>query len=224
MKFTRLIGLLSGLVGALGLTACGGGSSSDNSAPVGPLATVPTQVTVVGSITGFGSVFVNGTKYEVASDTIVTIEGETETTGDDSRLRLGMRVRMSAIDNNGVRTARTIEFDEDLKGPIESITPDGNDPTVGTFSVMGQTVTVDAATVFDDDIGNNDGVAGIDFRDLQTGMVVEVSGFPTVDGFLATRVDRQLDPAGGDPELGQPGVDGDELELKGFVESVASDH
>ena len=96
MKFKRHIGVLSSLVGALSLTACGGGASSDNSAPGGPVATVPTEVTVVGSITGFGSVFVNGTKYEVASNTIVAIEGETERTGDDSRLRLGMRIRVSA--------------------------------------------------------------------------------------------------------------------------------
>jgi len=225
MKITKQIGLLAGLIGALGIAACGGGSSSDNAAPgPGPVGSVPTQVNVVGSITGFGSVFVSGTKYEIAADTRVEIEGEADAIGDDSRLRLGMKVRVSASDDNGVRTAQSIEFDEDLKGPIESITPDPSDATVGTFSVMGQTVTVDAGTVFDDDVGNNDGVAGIDFRDLQTGMVVEISGFPTDGGFLATRVDRELDATGGDPDIGQPDVDGDELELKGFVESVAADN
>ena len=225
MKFTKQIGLLAGLIGVFGIAACGGGSSSDNAAPgEGPMPAVPTQVSVVGSITGFGSVFVSGTKYEVAADTRIEHEGEADAMGDDSGLRLGMKVRVSASDDNGVRTAQSIEFDEDLKGPIESITPDAADATVGTVSVMGQTVTVDAGTVFDDDVGNNDGVAGIDFRDLETGMIVEVSGFPTDGGFLATRVDRQLDAAGGNPDLGQPDVDGDELELKGFVESVASDN
>jgi hypothetical protein len=180
-------------------------------------------VTAIGSITGFGSVYVNGTKYEVESDTIIAIEGEAEKTGDDSGLLLGMKVRVTATSTNGARSASRIEFDEDLKGPIESITPNGSDPTIGVFSVMSQTVTVDANTVFDDDIGNNDGVAGVDFRDLQTGMVVEVSGFTTDDGILATRVDREFDAVGGDPDLGQPGVDDDELELKGFVESIADD-
>ena len=224
MKITRLIGPILGLVVTLSLTACGGGGSSSNSSIGGtPVAAAPIDVTAVGSITGFGSVYVNGTKYEVESGTIIAVEGEAEKMGDDSRLLLGMKVRVVALSSNGQRTASSIEFDEDLRGPIESITPDGSDPTIGTFTVMSQIVTVDATTVFDDDIGNNDGVAGIDFRDLQLAMIVEVSGFPTEDGILATRVDRELDDLGGDPDIGQPDVDDDELELKGFVESVAGD-
>lgn len=223
MKNMRQNGPVLGLVMMLSLAACGGGSSNSNSNNGGPVAAGPTDVTAVGSITGFGSVFVNGTKFEVAGNTVISIEGETDSMGDDSRLRLGMKVRVSGVNNNGVRTADRIEFDEDLKGPIESITPDGADPTIGTISVMSQVVTVDGSTVFDDDVGNNDGIAGIDYRDLQVGMVVEVSGFPTDNGLLATRIDRQVDAAGNDPDVGDPAVDDDELELKGFVEAVAND-
>lgn len=225
MKFTRLIGPSLGLAAGLALAACGGGSSSG--APTGntpsPPAPAPTAVTAIGSITGFGSVYVNGTRYEVEADTIIDIEDEAESMGDDSRLRLGMKVRVEGRDDNGQRSASRIEFDEDLKGPIESITPDAADPAFGMFSLMSQSVTVDARTVFDDDIGNNDANPGIGFRDLQVGMIVEVSGFPTADGILATRVDRELDAIGGNPDVGQPGVDGDELELKGFVDNIASD-
>ena len=224
MKNTRLIGPILGLVATSTLAACGGGSSSNTPSGGNPVAATPTEVTAVGSITGFGSVYVSGTKYEVESDTVVAVEGESESLGDDSGLRLGMKVRVIALSSNGQRTASRIEFDEDLKGPIESITADASDPAIGTFSVMSQTVTVDGTTVFDDDIGNNDGLAGIDFRDLQVGMVVEVSGFPTDVGILATRVDRELDGLGGNPDIGQPGVDNDELELKGFVESIAGDN
>ena len=228
MKKQRLIGPVLGLAAAMSLAACGGGSSgndSSNNNPSGnnPPAATPVGVTSIGTITGFGSVFVNGTKYEVVSSTRVLIEDEPETLGDDSALRVGMKVSVSALDDGGVRTAQVIEYDEDLKGPIESITPDGSDPTIGSFSVMSQAVTVDANTTFDDDIGNNDGIAGIDFRDLQVGMIVEVSGYPTEDGFLATRVDRELDDDGNDPSAGDPSVDDDELELKGYVEAVADD-
>jgi hypothetical protein len=181
-------------------------------------------VTAVGSITGFGSIHVNGARFEVAADTVIAIEGQADTIGDDSVLLLGMKVQVQGSDDNGLRTATHIEFDEDLKGPIEGVTPDGSDPTIGTFVVMSRTVTIDTNTVLDDDIGDNDGLPGIDIRDLQFGMIVEVSGFPTADGFLATRVDRELDAAGGNPDVGDPDVDGDELELKGFVDSIASDN
>lgn len=229
MKFKKLVGPVLGLVAGLSLAACGGGSSSGagpnpNLPPAAPPPAASTPVTVVGTITGFGSVFVNGTRYEVAADTVIAIEGESESMGDDSRLLLGMKVEVEADDNNGQRTARRIEFDDDLKGPIGSLMPDATDPTIGTFSVIGYTVTVDSNTIFDDDIGNSDGVAGIDFRDLAVGMVVEVSGFPTDTGILATRVDRELDATGGNPGIGDPNVADDELEIKGFVEDIASDN
>ncbi|MBT8078040.1 MAG: hypothetical protein KJO31_05650 [Gammaproteobacteria bacterium] len=229
MYFKRLLGPALSLAAGLALAACGGGSSSGGGSTPPPAASpppppAPTSVNVVGTITGFGSIYVNGARYEVASDTVVSIEDQAEIMGDDSALRLGMKVEVEAEDDNGNRTARRIEFDEDLKGPIETITPDALDPTIGTFVVIGQTVVVDANTMFDDDIGNNDGVAGIDFRDLAVGMVVEISGFPNDNGVLATRVDRQLDGAGNDPGIGDPNVVDDELEIKGFVEAVAADN
>lgn len=227
MTLKRQIGPILGLAAAVSLAACGGGSSGDGSATDGtggnPPGATTVSVTAIGTITGFGSVFVNGKKYEVSTNTVVSIEDEQETTGDDSALRMGMKVRVAAIDDRGVRTAQSIEYDDDLEGPIEAITPDGSDPSVGTFSVMGQTVTVDAMTVFDDDIGDNDGTPGIDLRDLAIGMIVEVSGYPTDGGFLATRVDRELAADGSDPTRGDPSVDDDELEIKGFVEAVADD-
>ena len=225
MELKRKIGPIMALVAAVSLAACGGssgGGSSDggnNTPPPGG----PVSVTSIGTITGFGSVFVSGTKYEVGASTRISIEDEVETMGDDSVLRVGMKVTVSATDDNGTRTASSIEYDDDLKGTIESINPDGNDPTIGTFLLVGQTVTVDANTTFDDDIGDNDGIAGIDFRDLQVGMVVEVSGFPNENGYLAARVDRELDAFGNNPSIGDPSVDNDEIELKGYVEAVAQD-
>lgn len=227
MKLTRQTGPILSMVAALALAACGGGSSGsgsaggDNNGP--PPSGGPVGVTSIGAITGFGSVFVNGTRYEVGASTRIAIEDQPEMMGDDSALRLGMKVRVTAVDDNGIHTASFIEYDDDLKGPIESITPNGDDPTIGTFEVMSQTVTVDADTAYDDDIGNNDGIAGTDFRDLQVGMFVEISGFPTEDGYLATRVDRELDALGSDPSFGDPLVDDDEVEVKGYVDDVAND-
>ena len=202
------------------VVACGGGGGGSD-------GTGSTTVASSGVITGFSSVFVGGVRYEVEGGTVVAIEGEGERLGDDSPLRIGMKVRIRANERAGRRFAERIEFDDDLKGPARDVAPDPADPSLGRFSVIGRTVIVDANTIFDDDIGNNDGEPGIDLRDLEpmlfpgnAPVVVSVSGFPTADGLLATRIDRVNAAAGG---IGRPDVDDDELELKGFVDSVASD-
>lgn len=221
MKFTRLFGSILGVAALVSLTACGSSSSGTTSPIVSPPPPppAPTSVTAVGAITGFGSVWINGVKYEVEADTVIAIEGEADRMGDDSVLRVGMKVNVKGQDDNGLRSAQSIEYDDDLKGPINNILP-GVDPGTGTFEIVGVEVTVDLDTIFDNDIGNNDGIPGIDFGDLLDGMVIEVSGFPTDTGFLASRLDRELDGLGGNPEVGRPDVDGDELEVKGFVENI----
>ncbi len=207
------------------LTAC-----SETAVPSAPLAggtppPPPLSVKSSGAITGFGSIIVNGEHYEIDADTVVAFEDETETRGDDGRLRLGMRVDIDADDTDGVRVARRVEYDEELRGPADNVTPNADNPELGTFSIAGQTVIVDANTVLDDDIGDNDAVDGVDIRDLDPAnlpggdpMVVEVSGYPTEDGVIATRVER-VDADVDD--IGRVGVDGDEIEVKGYVDDVA---
>jgi len=208
------------------LSACGGSSSTTPETQVptgGTPPPTPVVTTVIGTITGFGSVFVNGVKYEVASGTVVSVEGEADVVGDDSSLAIGMKVKLKSTEDNNIKTAEYIEYDDDLKGIIESISPDITGSITGSITVFGQAVYIDENTAFDDDIGNNDGNPEIDFRDLEVGMTVEISGYPTDSGFLATRVDRELDDNGNDVVLGDPNIDDDELELKGTVEALAQD-
>ena len=209
---------------AASMTACGGGGGGGGNAsapPTGsaPPAPQPSGITASGVITGFSSVFVNGARYEVEGDTVVSVEDEQDVSGDDSILRVGMKVRVEATEEDSVRTASRIEYDDDLKGPARNVTPNATDPATGTLTVLRQSVIVDANTVFDDDVGDNNGDGSIDIRDLTLAsgeVVVEVSGLPVEDGFLATRIDR-------DNATGVPGVDDDEYEIKGFVDSVAAD-
>jgi len=215
-----VLGLLPMALVMTALMACGGGGG-------GSEGTSPTTVASSGVITGFSSVFVGGVRYEVEGGTVVAVEGERERLGDDRSLRIGMKVRIRANERAGRRFAERIEFDDDLKGPARNVAPDPADPSLGRFSVIGRTVIVDANTIFGDDVGDNDGDPGIDLRDLEpmlfpgnAPVVVSVSGFPTADGLLATRIDRVHAVAGG---IGRPDIDDDELELKGFVDSVASD-
>lgn len=216
-------GLVVAACGAV--AACGGGGDGQAGGPVvtPPSAAVPSGVAVVGAITGFGSVYVNGIRYEVAPTTRVRVGGNGEVLGDDGALKLGMKVAVVAEEINGTRTARMIDYDDDLRGLVETVSVDAENPTEGTLVISGILVTVDADTVFDDDIGENDGEAGTSLGDVLPGMVVEVSGFPTDMGFLATRIDRDVDDNGDDESLGDPAVDDDELEIEGFVNEVAAD-
>jgi uncharacterized protein DUF5666 len=211
---------------ALGLAACGGGGgggstpASQTPTSNNPPPAAATAVNASGVITGFSSVFVNGVKYEVENDTIVAIEGESELTGDDSVLRVGMKVKVRGSESDGQRVAERIDYDEDLKGPAMDVGSDPINPALGTFSVLRQTVIVDANTIFDNDVGDNNADGSIDIRDLVLSngeVVVEVSGLLMGDGFVATRIDRVNSAAG------VPGVADDEYEIKGFVDEVAAD-
>ena len=212
----------------LALSACGESAAPTPTPPAGgtPPPPPPTAVKTSGVITGFGSIIVNGERYETDDGTIVAVEDEPETTGDDSRLRLGMRVEIDGTETDGVRTAGRIEYDEELRGPAENITPNTENPEFGTFTIAGQTVIIDANTVLDDDFNNVDGIAGVDIRDLNPALlpggdpvVVEVSGYPTETGVIATRVENTGEDV---DDIGREGVDGDEIEVKGYVDDVAS--
>ena len=212
----------------LALSACGESAAPTPTPPAGgtPPPPPPTAVKTSGVITGFGSIIVNGERYETDDGTIVAVEDEPETTGDDSRLRLGMRIEIDGTETGGVRTAGRIEYDEELRGPAENITPNTENPEFGTFTIAGQTVIIDANTVLDDDFNNVDGVAGVDIRDLNPALlpggdpvVVEVSGYPTETGVIATRVENTGEDV---DDIGREGVDGDEIEVKGYVDDVAS--
>ena len=211
----------------LALSACGESAAPTPTPPAGGTPPPPpTAVKTSGVITGFGSIIVNGERYETDDGTVVAVEDEPETTGDDSRLRLGMRVEIDGTETDGVRTAGRIEYDEELRGPAENITPNTENPEFGTFTIAGQTVIIDANTVLDDDFNNVDGIAGVDIRDLNPALlpggdpvVVEVSGYPTETGVIATRVENTGEDV---DDIGREGVDGDEIEVKGYVDDVAS--
>src|SRR5512138_1152335 len=116
-------------VAVVGLAACGGGgSSSSTPAP----AAQSTPVISSGAITGFGSVFVNGVRFDTSSASF-TINGKAGTQGD---LRVGHVVTVHAHrDDSGHSTADRIDFDDAVQGPVDSV-----DAAAGTLVVMGQTV------------------------------------------------------------------------------------
>lgn len=167
------------ILGALWLGACGGGGAGGGggAAPAVPAAT---PIVTSGPITGFGSIFVNGTKYELIN---ADIEVD-DRSGTEDDLRLGMIVTVEGlVDANGVATAERVVYKKDLEGPIETIDRDGQ-----RLTILGQTVLADGLTVIE--ASGQEGA--LQFTDLLIGAVVEVSGQINADGaVLAARIEVQ---------------------------------
>ena len=167
------------LVTAALLGACGGGGDT---AGVG---TGGTGSFSVGTVTGFGSVFVNGIRYEDNGARLVDDDGTVKVLGSgDNPLKVGMVVEVTgSVDDSGtVRTATQIAYGAEIKGPVTAV-----DAAAGTFSVFGISVRSTATTVYD----NFGGVAA-----LATGNVVEVHGQPDTNGrIVATYVEREATSA-----------------------------
>ncbi len=176
------------------LSACGGGGGSV--AGIGG-----TGITSTGTIDGFGSIFVNGVRYDTDSAD-VTIDSDNNANAND--LRLGMIVTVSGILNDDGNTgiASSVVFDDDLQGPISSISANA-DNTVKTLVILGISVEVDQlSTAFDD----------TSFNDLMVNDIVEVSGFMQSNGTIqATRIEGQ--------GAFQPGVS--EIEIEGQISNLS---
>jgi len=156
----------------------------------------------VGVITGFGSVYVNGVKYETNS-TNVTIDGEI---GTESQLNVGMLVTVRGnVNADGVTgAASNIIFEDDIEGIVlvNNIAKDRS------LNVMGQTVVTDIDTVFESQVATITRL-----QDIVANNIVEVSGFTAGDGTIfASRVEvkRQI--------YGM----GESIKIKGLAGNVSS--
>jgi len=176
---------------AIVLVACsaGGGETGTGQNP---------DTVTVGVITGFGSVFVNGKKYETDSNTSINIDGSDST---ESKLQVGMIVTLTGSTNSdGSNSALSITFDDNVEGMVlENTVADNNQ-----FIILGQTIIVDDFdTVFESQVS-----AISTLEQIQVGNIVEVSGHTTGDGVIyATRIELKREIRG----------ENDEIELEGVV-------
>jgi Domain of unknown function (DUF5666) len=166
---------------ALGLAAiiaaCGGGT---NTAGVGSGGTGAFGITAYseGTITGFGSVIVNGSRYDDTSATVRDEDGPRSRTD----LKLGMVVVVDgSVDNSNLASASDIRFDSALLGPVSAISASNK-----AFSIIGQAVQVDNSTVFGPSLAQ--GFASIAATD-----VLEVHGFlnASANTLQATLIERK---------------------------------
>jgi len=127
------------------LAACGGGGSGGGTSTAGLPGTGGTGIYAQGSISGFGSVIVNGIKFDDLQAS-VQVDGVTATSAD---LRLGMVASVQGV-RGGVATlgtASSIEAWSIARGLVTQggVVPGG----LGQFTLAGMTVQTDSATVFD---------------------------------------------------------------------------
>ncbi len=165
---------VAGLLAIAG--GCFGGGSSDGNNPP-PVAT--TGAVSVGVITGFGSVYVNGVRYDTAGAQ-VRVNNEVAT---EAQLRVGQCVQVRAHTRGDSHHADEIRYHNLLEGPVSAI-----DYAASSLVAMGQTVLITSETTI------GDGIDPASIEGLAIGDVVEVSGMVSSTGVIeATRIDIKPD-------------------------------
>jgi hypothetical protein len=100
-----------------------------------------------GSVTAIGSVHVNGVRYDTSGAEIF-VEGQSVGFGDTAvlaNLKVGMVVRVEGdIETETDGTAQRVYFNDDLRGPVESIVE--IDSVTTQLVVLGKTVVIDELT------------------------------------------------------------------------------
>jgi len=180
------------LLASLSLSGCGGGAAALFAG--GGIGGTGFST---GAIIAFGSVTVNGVKFETNDNTVrrrLDVGPENIPGADNEVFQVGMivRVHYEAGDNTALR----IDFQDDLEGPVA-----GLDDGAGTFTVLGQPVAFDNSTKFLF-------VSGATFVE---NAIVEVSGLYDAGGVLhATFI--EVEPPGSKTTF----------EIKGYVSNLTA--
>ncbi|MBH0196677.1 MAG: hypothetical protein HP494_14060 [Nitrospira sp.] len=181
MKRVSVIVSVLGAVALAGfLSACSDGSPSASASAGG--ASGSGSASASGTVTGFGSIIVNGKRFETEAAS-VSIDDQPSSqcaVSPTNRcgLQEGMTVKVSGSFNGSTNRAANIVQEDTLEGPITSV-----DLANSQFAVLGQTVLVDDTTKFD---------SGLNFAALVAENVVEVSGFLKSDGVIvASFIERK---------------------------------
>ncbi|WP_374566589.1 DUF5666 domain-containing protein [Ideonella sp.] len=173
----------SAAVLAVVVAACGGGGGATP-----PDTNPPPQAAssfTSGAISGFGSVIVNGVRFDDSGAEVVDDDGGRHGR-DDLKLGAQVEIEASSVDRaSGHGVATRIRFGSELVGPVSAIDLAGQ-----RLTVLGQQVAVGARTVFDDQLTG--GLAGV-----QVDQVLEVHAqFDAAQGlYRATRIEAAGAPS-----------------------------
>ena len=176
--------LAAGTAATLAACGGGGGNTTSSTASTTTPTTTPTPaastgaLTATGTVTGFGSVIVDGVKYD---DSAATVKAEDDASSPRSvalsELKLGMQVEVKADDAG---KAATVTISSEVFGRITALRADG-------FVVAGQTVKVSTDTANPTVFEGVSGLSGLALNDF-----VEVHGKRDADGaIVASRIERK---------------------------------
>ena len=168
LLFACLAALL--VASTLLIGGCGGGVGSEGT---GSYAS--------GTISGFGSIIVNGIHFDEGAASVQDDDGQSVAS---SQLALGMVVQVTggvistAADGSSRATASAVRTDRALVGPASAVSVAN-----GSLVVLGQRVLISADTVLDDRLAG--GLAGV-----AVGQLLEVYGFydSSRAAYAATRI------------------------------------
>ncbi|MEY8879297.1 MAG: DUF5666 domain-containing protein [Leptothrix sp. (in: b-proteobacteria)] len=149
LQSTLQLGVIA-IAAALAVACGGGGVGSNSTGSAGGFTS--------GTVTGFGSIIVNGARYDDSTAT-GSITGDDDSSVQASSIKLGMEVE---IEHSGVFTcpadttqlckasASSISYGASLSGPVSANTAvlTGGLVTGGTLTLLGQTVVLTDATIF----------------------------------------------------------------------------
>ncbi|RJG48124.1 DUF5666 domain-containing protein [Motilimonas pumila] len=176
----KLLSLASLPLLTLGLFGCEEGSASRGGGIGGTGVSVASpDVSVVGPVTAFGSVYVNGVRFDTNNSNFF-ING---LASSEDALNLGMVVRIEGeVKSDGTGTATEIHFDGELEGPVtEAAQVDPNEANLIRLSVLGVKVNISSATHFN---ALSYDTLQQDLSIITAGSLVEVSGQYDADGVL----------------------------------------
>ncbi|MBN8487892.1 MAG: hypothetical protein J0M20_09255 [Burkholderiales bacterium] len=177
----QILGQLGALTLSLGLVGCGGGGGggADDSGNTG--GSNPVVSFTSGAISGFGSIIVNGVRFDDSAASILDDKGG-RLSRDDLHLGAQVEIEGGSIDrSSGRATALTIRVGSELKGSVTAVNLGAQ-----SLELLGQTVLVTSTTVFDDSLGG--GLSAI-----RVGQLIEVHArYDAAQGaYVASRIERE---------------------------------
>jgi hypothetical protein len=133
---------------------------------------------IIGTVTGFGSIFVNGFEVDYAPDLPVTFKDRTVR---PAALRIGQVVAVEAEGSGKRLRATRLSVHHEVAGPIERI-----DPARRMVIVFGQRIEIPPGI-----ISTANGSKRVSINDLAVGEHIDVSGLRRANGVIAaSRIDK----------------------------------